>query len=211
MKKILTVLFLSFIFTSTALAQSASFTINLGTAETTDNKALLYITAPSDTAYMVMSNRSDFSGSAKVAFTPATIWDLCSGLIVCTSGSHDIYIKIISKTGKEQIISNSVKYTSKSTVASVPIYKSFSRTLKLGSEGQDVKDLQIYLNNHGFLITSTGPGSKGQESIYFGPRTSAALKLFQESNASVILDPLGLSSGSGIAGIRTLEFIRNNP
>jgi peptidoglycan hydrolase-like protein with peptidoglycan-binding domain len=58
----------------------------------------------------------------------------------------------------------------------------FTRDLQLGSVGQDVKALQIYLNSHGFVISLTGAGSPGHETTIFGGKTKAALIKFQKAN-----------------------------
>jgi peptidoglycan hydrolase-like protein with peptidoglycan-binding domain len=39
--------------------------------------------------------------------------------------------------------------------------------------------LQKILNNNGFVISSTGPGSPGNETTYFGSLTLEAVKKFQ--------------------------------
>ena len=57
----------------------------------------------------------------------------------------------------------------------------FTRDLSLGLVGEDVKALQQYLNNHGFLVAALGPGSKGQEVEIFGPLTKAALIKLQQA------------------------------
>lgn len=56
---------------------------------------------------------------------------------------------------------------------------SFVRNLTLGSSGQDVKALQIFLNTNGFTVAATGPGSAGNETMTFGALTRAALAKFQ--------------------------------
>ena len=43
----------------------------------------------------------------------------------------------------------------------------------------EVKTLQQMLNNNGFSIVSTGPGSKGNETTMFGAFTREALRKFQ--------------------------------
>ena len=50
-----------------------------------------------------------------------------------------------------------------------------------GSCGPTVKDLQKFLNRNGFTLATTGAGSAGQETSFFGPRTLAALKQFQSA------------------------------
>ena len=80
---------------------------------------------------------------------------------------------------------------------------SFSRNLRLGDQGPDVKALQQLLNSKGFLITPQGVGSPGNETEYFGLLTQLALIKFQEAYASQILAPLGLAKGTGLLGSKT--------
>lgn len=89
----------------------------------------------------------------------------------------------------------------------VPEYLMFSRNLTTGASGLDVLELQKYLNNRGFLLNTSGIGSPGQETEYFGSLTQKALAKFQEANAEKILAPLRLSKGTGVFGPATREFI----
>ncbi len=69
----------------------------------------------------------------------------------------------------------------------------FKRNLTIGSTGDDVKDLQTFLENKGFLKMPKGI-AKG----YFGPLTASALKAYQKS--------VGLSA-TGYFGTTTREKI----
>ncbi|MCX6788142.1 MAG: peptidoglycan-binding protein [Candidatus Kaiserbacteria bacterium] len=66
--------------------------------------------------------------------------------------------------------------------ASVPSSQPYTRNLALRFTGNDVKQLQQFLNTHGFVIASAGIGSPGNETSYFGPATQAALAKFQAAN-----------------------------
>lgn len=57
----------------------------------------------------------------------------------------------------------------------------FSQDLRLGDSTEDVKKLQQYLNTHGFVLASSGPGSPGNETTYFGNLTQLGLINFQKS------------------------------
>ena len=57
----------------------------------------------------------------------------------------------------------------------------FTKDLTIGSRGEDVRQLQISLNNSGYPIASSGDGSKGRETTYFGPATRNALIKFQKA------------------------------
>ena len=94
--------------------------------------------------------------------------------------------------------------TPASTPSSVPISPYFfPRDLGLNDEGDDVKELQFYLNRLGFRLAEDGPGSPGNETERYGASTSEALTRFQEAYRSEILDPLGLADGTGYFGPRT--------
>ena len=83
----------------------------------------------------------------------------------------------------------------------------FTRTLKLGSTGPDVKALQKFFNTHGFTISSTGNGSPGNETTYYGPATASAVSRFQEAYAADILSPYGLTQGTGNFGAGTMKKV----
>lgn len=55
----------------------------------------------------------------------------------------------------------------------------FLNNLKLGMIHPDVKELQKYLNTHGYILADTGPGSVGNETQKFGKLTLQALIKFQ--------------------------------
>ncbi len=52
--------------------------------------------------------------------------------------------------------------------------------LSIGSRGPTVKILQQFLNSHGFIVASSGPGSSGNETEGFGSLTLKAVQKFQE-------------------------------
>jgi hypothetical protein len=86
----------------------------------------------------------------------------------------------------------------------------FTRTLTIGSEGEDVSQLQKFLNsNPATQVSTEGVGSLGNESTYFGKKTKDAVVKFQNLYAQNILIPNGLSSGTGIVGTSTLNFLNS--
>ncbi len=117
------------------------------------------------------------------------------------------------------VISDSTSRQSRSRAATVAIYNLnrgitspdtlFTRTLRLGSVGTEVKALQQFLNTYGFPIATVGKGSLGNETTIFGPKTMQALVKFQNAHADEILSPLGLKSGTGIFGNNTRELINS--
>jgi hypothetical protein len=56
------------------------------------------------------------------------------------------------------------------------------RTLRLKILGEDVKQLQIYLNTHGYVIALSGPGSLNHETTKFGLLTFKAVLKFQRAH-----------------------------
>lgn len=85
----------------------------------------------------------------------------------------------------------------------------FTRDLTVGSVGDDVVALQMFLNSYGTIVATEGVGSPNNETTFFGNRTRDALKKFQEANAASILTPIGLREGTGYFGGMTRTFINS--
>lgn len=84
----------------------------------------------------------------------------------------------------------------------------YARDLYVGLRGEDVRDLQEFLNtNPQTRVAVSGPGSPGNETDYFGELTRAAVIKFQELYREDILDSLGLSNGTGFVGELTRAAI----
>lgn len=80
----------------------------------------------------------------------------------------------------------------------------FEYDLKKGDTNADVRALQEILNGDNLTIVATeGPGSKGNETEYFGEKTKSAVISFQELYASEILIPNNLTKGTGFVGPST--------
>jgi peptidoglycan hydrolase-like protein with peptidoglycan-binding domain len=56
---------------------------------------------------------------------------------------------------------------------------SLTRDLTLNAVGEDVRKLQQFLNRSGYTVSSSGAGSVGLETTFFGPATRAAVIKFQ--------------------------------
>jgi parallel beta-helix repeat protein len=96
--------------------------------------------------------------------------------------------------------------TPKPLASSTLAYR-FTRTLRLGMTGNDVKQLQIFLNAHGLNVSKKGAGSPGHETTLFGPATKAALMRFQLAHKKETLDPQGLKKPTGFFGIDTMKTV----
>ncbi|OIO50178.1 MAG: hypothetical protein COX12_01510 [Candidatus Brennerbacteria bacterium CG23_combo_of_CG06-09_8_20_14_all_44_41] len=62
-----------------------------------------------------------------------------------------------------------------------PTQYTFTRNLSFGMTGEDVRQLQMYLNAHGAVVAASGVGSVEHETTYFGYATKVALIQFQKS------------------------------
>ncbi|OHA82736.1 MAG: hypothetical protein A3B07_01290 [Candidatus Yonathbacteria bacterium RIFCSPLOWO2_01_FULL_43_27] len=103
------------------------------------------------------------------------------------------------------VILLSIFFTTQTTFAEGGV---FLRTLKMGMSGEDVRELQKFLNTDTETrVSLSGAGSLGNETNYFGPATHRALVLFQEKHRTEILSPLGLTQGTGVFGLKTRVFL----
>lgn len=74
--------------------------------------------------------------------------------------------------------------------------------LSMRMEHESVRSLQKMLNNAGYIIAESGPGSIGNETTRFGALTRAAVRKFQCEKISVC-DGDEYTSGYGFVGSRT--------
>ncbi|MDD5164996.1 MAG: peptidoglycan-binding protein [Candidatus Pacebacteria bacterium] len=82
----------------------------------------------------------------------------------------------------------------------------FTRTLSAGSLGLDVKALQEFLNANKYYIATSGLGTPGNETTYFGPATEVALKKFQCAVLSICYGS-ATTNGYGATGPRTRDVL----
>jgi len=89
-------------------------------------------------------------------------------------------------------------------ITGVPTDFTFETDLELGASGDDVHYLQIVLNSDPVTqLATTGVGSPGEETSYFGPLTKGAVINFQEKYTDDVLASWGLTSGTGYVGSTT--------
>ncbi len=89
--------------------------------------------------------------------------------------------------------------TTAPTPVTAPPTSVFKRDLSFGMTGDDVRELQRYLNAKGYQLASSGVGSLGQETNWFGALTKNALIKFQNTNS--------ISPANGLFNGRTRELI----
>jgi len=70
----------------------------------------------------------------------------------------------------------------------------FSGYLRVGSVGQDVKCLQQIMNGQGYTVATSGAGSAGNETTYFGSLTLAAVQKWQAAQGWIIATQVGPKS-----------------
>lgn len=85
------------------------------------------------------------------------------------------------------------------------LFEYFIRDLQFGSEGEDVRTLQKILNQNGFVLTETGAGSPGNETVYFRERTQNSVQRFQ-----VAYDLLPADGYVGFDERQVLDELVNN-
>jgi len=90
--------------------------------------------------------------------------------------------------------------TTNPNTANPPAF-SFARSLATGANGIDVRQLQVFLNRNGYVVSAAGAGSFGNETMFFGRGTRLALAKFQKANS--------INPAVGFFGPVTRAFIAN--
>src|SRR3989344_4052503 len=138
-------------------------------------------------------------GSATPASTPATTpistpMTPVSGLTITQVEAILSLLSSFDADAATLASVRSVLYGQASTGTGTAV-STFVRNLELGMSGADVKALQVYLNTHGYAVSSSGPGSPGNETSKFGGATRAAVIKFQKA--------MGITPAVGYFGPKT--------
>lgn len=175
---------------------------------------------PATVKWVAVSLDPAFSGASLQGYSKTLPFNLPEKF-----GTYKVYLKYYSTSGAQsEIFSKEITYKpveivpAQTVPTEMPVAKAaqlkpkyiFKRTLRVGSKGEDVKQLQKYLNSHGFVVAKKGVGSPGKETTLFGSATKAAVIKLQQANAKEILTPNKLKKGTGNVASATLKFL-NKP
>jgi len=164
-----------------------------------------------ENGYTVSTSGAGSLGNETDYFGPGTQVALrrfqCAKLSVCSGAPYSTgygatgpltrrALSLLISSSAPTFIPTSVANNSQPSITN----SNFTRSLTVGARGNDVKALQVYLNSKGFTVSTTGAGSPGNETSYFGPATRSALSRFQSAN--------NISPPAGFFGPITREFIK---
>lgn len=164
----------------------------IGTAATTtyQDSGLLSGTAYTYTikAYDAVHNNSNASDALTVSTTSPITGNSGGGgggsswIIITPVIPLDTKNTTTTPTVTTPVVETSTVITQTTPTVTTETKKNFvfTQTLKQGSKGDEVKELQKYLNSKGFVITLTGPGSPGNETNLFSASTKSAVTRFQK-------------------------------
>ncbi|MEK7588657.1 MAG: peptidoglycan-binding domain-containing protein, partial [Patescibacteria group bacterium] len=79
-------------------------------------------------------------------------------------------------------------------------------TLKMGSNNAQVKELQQGLNGSGFVVSTSGAGSVGSETNYFGSKTKSAVQAWQASKGLTADGIFGAMSRAAWTGGSSMTY-----
>ena len=135
---------------------------------TTASSTLVYTQNASDRLGSYVSQGYDTNGAVVTNFSILSSFSRAIGGNASRSVAAPEKPKLVTKLPKT---TKNVVETDSGT--------SFTRDLSIGSRGEDVRALQRFLNAQGYLVASSGPGSSGSETTYFGALTQQALVQYQ--------------------------------
>ncbi len=118
--------------------------------------------------------KSSFTTDQKSAFL--------AKIMTQTSDANALSVLVYSITKILSPIVTANPIPSTNTYPNSNIVGSIMRNLYKGIKGEDVRTLQKFLNTHGFLVVSSGDGSIGYETTYFGLATLNAIIRYQIAN-----------------------------
>ena len=213
--------------------QGFSILINNGNQITNSQQVALALKAGTDTVKMAISDNPEFNGSSLEEYSNTKIYNLCADPLNCSEGTYKVYAKFYTSYGQNSdYVVDSIEYKKDGTLTTKPeevtnttpitpttqpptqtdeqcTKYTFTKSFDVGSSSNDVKELQKHLNNNGFTISKSGPGSKGNETNCFGSLTKKALIKYQNFYKDQILKPVGLTQGTGYFGQSTIKHVNS--
>ena len=175
-----------------------------GTGSASESPATGPVPAP--TVVGVASGYAPGYGAAPITATPsssvASLPPPAAAPTATISSTADLQSIISTLTAQLNALRAQVGNMISPPAASGTDIFTFTRDLQLNSTGADVRELQQFLNTHGFLVASTGPGSPENETTYFGAKTKSALMNLQKS--------AGITPLSGYFGPVTRAYVNNH-
>ncbi len=119
-----------------------------------------------------------------------------------TSAPPNVYSEIINFAFEDTSVTNQFPQDTVTAAGTknneCPV---FTTDFNLGSQNAEIVEIQKFLNTFPETqIASSGVGSAGQETEYFGTLTFAAVFAFQSKYADEILTPVGLLNPTGYWG-----------
>jgi hypothetical protein len=174
-----------------------SDTIETDTAPrvTSHSVAITGLTCATEYNYTVISKDALNYTSSDTNHTFTT-----SSCPVAFSPGGGVPIFILQSMNNSQNISNSQNTNTNQNTGQTQNFV-FNRNLQIGNSGEEVKELQKFLNKNGYTVSITGAGSVNKETTYFGPATRNALIKFQKAN--------NIKPSVGYLGPITRAFILN--
>ncbi|HPS21228.1 MAG TPA: SBBP repeat-containing protein [Candidatus Paceibacterota bacterium] len=156
-----------------------------------------------NTGYYVLTEEgavTDLSGNPIGAISNKTFWNFTTILTPrshtssgSSLGAQVANLVSMGKTTEAAQLQSQFSNTSATSFT-------FTKLLKYSMINNDVKELQKFLNTHGYQVATTGAGSPGHETNYFGTLTKKAVIKFQLANKLV---------GDGIIGPKTNTVINS--
>jgi hypothetical protein len=134
----------------------------------------------------------------------ATDQSYLASQLVLVSGAALKKTQLPTSLQKNSLAAEATTSLSNTTASGTPPF--FTKTLVLGSIGNEVILLQKFLNTHGFLVATSGPGGAGNETSRFGKATEKALMAYQCSK-KIICEGSPTSTGYGMVGKTTRKYL----
>lgn len=181
----------------------------IGTINETNRTILLNVPLGTDVTNLLPIISTDGSRVSPNSGVPQNFTSPITYTTTSTDGSTQSYVVTVTvavtaknDTPEEKKQNPAEKNTEvKEEIVAVINKNIFTRTLRLGVAGNDVKELQSFLNMKGFNISKNGPGAIGKETKSFGILTKKALIKFQKANN---LKPDGIAGPATRAKIKEL-------